>query len=252
MVLHVEVDEDALGVRDFEDGHEALHQLADRAFGVDGVDAGREGGDLDRDVDARDRAEMVGLEPRLGLPLRHGGGEVLDQVEVLGAEVIGFDVGDAGLAEQVDGEGDAVVPHFLETWEGGFGVGAGDESRGHAGDLLLDLSGGEALHEPAGLECGGDDAGHGDAGLGEVVVEVVEDLLGRLELGEAVDEAEHLNLEVRVLHGPVHQGVGVELRGQKPGLVGAGSGQHLGSQFEDPRFAARVGGLGRGEGGRGG
>ena len=69
--------------------------------------------------------------------------------------------------------------------------------------------------------------------LEKSVVEVVEDLLGGFELGEAVDKAEHLDLEVGVLHGPVHQGVGVELGGEEAGLVGAGSGEHVGADGED-------------------
>jgi hypothetical protein len=116
-VLHVEVDEDVLLLCGVEDGIDAGHDGFDGALEVDGVGLAAEGADLDGDVAARDFAEVVLLEEGLGLPVGDGFGEVVDEVEVLVEVFIGLGFGDAGFAEEVDGEGDVVVPELLEAGE---------------------------------------------------------------------------------------------------------------------------------------
>src|SRR5690606_8120383 len=114
-------------------------------------------------------------------------------------------VGDAGLAQEVDGEGDALLPEVAEGGQGVGGVGAGDEVAGHAFDLRGDGLGQQSLGDAARLQAQVH-AGRGlDAGLGQVVDEVVVDEVGGGQGGEGVHEAEELDLEVFVLHGPVHQ-----------------------------------------------
>ena len=239
VVLHVEVHENALVARGLEKGDEAAHEVRDRALGVDGVHAGREGADLDRDVGARDGAEVILLEAGLRGPGRDCGGEILNEVEVLALVLVGLFVTHAGLTEEIDAEGDAVAPQLLEAGQCAGGVGAGDELAGHARNLARDLACGEALGELAGLDGGVDHAGHGDAGLAEVIGEVIEDILGRAEHREAVDEAEELDLEDGVLHGPLHQRIVVELRGEEAALVATCAGEEVGADLEDARLELR-------------
>ncbi len=238
-LLHVEVDKDApttLGSGGFEDGDDALHERGDRALGIDRIDPCGKGADLDRDVGARDGAEVVGLQPRALLPATDRAGKVVDQIQVLGLVLLGLELGDAGLAEKVHAEGDAVVPEILEVVECARGVRAGDELLSHPGDLRRDLLGGKPLGDAAGLQAQVDGGWHLDPGLGEIVLEVLEDVLRTLEHGKRVDEAEELDLEGLVLHRPFHELVGVEAGAEQAGLVLASAVEHLATDLQNTCF----------------
>src|SRR5207302_1034995 len=45
----------------------------------------------------------------------------------------------------------------------------------------------------------------GVAGLGEILLEVPADVVGRVQVGQGVDEAEELDLDRLVTHGPLHE-----------------------------------------------
>ena len=256
VVLHVEVDEDALGLRRFENGHEPPHEVAHRSLGVDRIAPGREGRDLDRDVDAGNRPHVVRLESRIGLPRRHARRKIVDEIEVLAGVFVRLGVAHARLAEQVDAEGHALVPHGPKARQRAGRIHAGDELARHRLDLRGDGPRRGPREKASGLERGRDHARHRHARLREIVLEVIEDRLGRLEHREAVDEAEQLDLEMLVLHGPLHQGIVVELRGQQPRLVRPRPLEHLDSQGENPLLVAaccarRRGGTRRNGDGRG-
>ena len=127
-------------------------QAVDRTRGVDGIGLGVERTDLDRDVGPRNRAEMVAFEFLVLRPAVDRVGEILDQIHVLRAVVRGFGVRDAGFAQQIDAEGEAFLPEFLQHRKRVGGIGTRDELLGHAGDLLGHRLGEHRLGDAAGLD----------------------------------------------------------------------------------------------------
>ncbi len=210
-LFHVKVDKDTLGTRGFKNGHDAAHEVVDAAVGIDRIAPRAQRADFDRDVGAGDRAEVIGLKPGVWLPRFDRGGQVVDKVEVFALIRVGLFIADARLAEQVNAERDSVAPETFQIAERAGGIGSGDELSGHALDLLADGSDEEALGQSAGFDAELDRGGDCHTGLTEVVLKMLELVIGGAQHRKGIDKSEHLHLEVRVLHGPFHEPVAVKL-----------------------------------------
>ena len=241
-LLHVEVDQDALLLRLQEQWPQGFDQAVDRSFGVDRIRLGVERADLDRDVGAGDHAEMVSLQSLVHRPRVDRIREVRDEIHVLRPVGLGLLVGDARLAEEIDAEREAPLPELPKHRERIRGVGAGDELLRHAGDLLRHRLREHGLRDAAGLDREVHSGRGGDAGLGEVVDEMVVDLVGRPKHRKGVDEPEQLDLERLVLHRPVHELVGPERGVEQSGLAAPGQLEVFRADLQDATFDRGVGG----------
>ena len=183
--------------------------------------------ELDRDVGARNRAEMIGFQQWIGRPLANGGGQRLDQVEIAALIGFGLRMAHARFAQQIDAEGHAFAPKSLQRRQGGGDVRAGDEIVRDRGDPPGNGLGHEPFGQPAGLQSEVHARRQCDARLAEVLRQVLMDLFGRAEHREDVDKAEQLHLEGRVLHRPVHELIRPEAGGEQPRAMLAGGMQKL-------------------------
>ena len=237
VLLHVEVDEHAVAFCRFKYGGRAGHEVLDRRLGGDRVEVRAQRGNLDRDIDAWNDTEVVFLETLGLLPGGRFADEVLDEIEVLRLVHVRFGVGNAGLAEQIDRERDAVLPELGEHRERIGRVGPRDEVAGHVLDLRGDGLGHHALGDAARFQSQIHEGRGLHARLGQVIDEMVVDHLGCRERWEGVNEPEQLDLEVVILHRPVHQLVLIELRGEQTGLVVFRDVEHRRTDLRDVFFA---------------
>ncbi len=250
VALHVEVDQRADLGGAAEDRAETLLERGDGVLRIGRVDVGRERGDFDREIEAGQgalRPEVAEAGRRLlGVELR----DRVEDLEVALQEHVGLGVVENGLAEEVDGGGEAelgVLPDLLEQVLAGF---AGDELAGHVDDLRLDRRGDEGGGEGGGGKAGLEGGVELDGLVAEVFLQVADNLGGRVERGQDVDEAEELGLEDRVLHGPLHQaGVGALLGKQGRGRLLVHEGEELFALGADGGFDFRVGSQESGHGG---
>jgi len=249
VALHVEVDERTELGGATEDGTEAVFERGDRAVGIGGVNVGRERGDLEREIEARERAGRGEVaEARFGFACEKSGYGVED-LEVALEKGVGLGVADDGFAEEVDGGGDAGVGVAAEGADEVVGRFAGDELFGHGEDVGFDRAGEESGGEGGGGEAGFEGRVEFDGAVAEVFLQMADDFGGGGERREDVDEAEELGLEGGVAHGPVHEARVDAFFGEK---AGRGMGVHQGEKFlpegADHGFE---GGLGLEESGRG-
>ena len=192
------------------------------------MDVGREGGDLNGEVESRERTVGADVAEAgfgfVGVEFRDG----VEDLEVAIQKHVSLGFADDGLAEQVDGRSDAqfvVLPDLLDQVLAGF---TGDELSGHIDDLGLDGTGNEGGGERGGGEAGLEGGVELDGLVAEIFLEMPDDLGGGIEGGEDVDEAEELGLEGGVLHGPVHEaGVGAFLGEQGRGRLLVHEGKEL-------------------------
>ena len=233
-LLHVEVDENAFALRGFENWAERVEQAADRAFGIDRINARRKRADFDRDVRARNRPEVIVLKTRIRAPRSDRRRKILDEIEILAAIRFGFVIAHTCFAEKIDGEAEPRIPNLLEAWKRRRSVGATDELRRHRRDLRRHRLRDNTLHQHARLQRGCDERRWCHARLCEVVGEVVVDRVVVFERWEAVDETEDLDLEGLILHRPIHQAFGPD--GKDVRLRAACACQKVGSDREGPRF----------------
>ena len=222
-LLHVEVDHHPALGRFAEDRLKGGRQGPQRAFEIDGVGPRAQGADLDRDAGPRHGAEVIVLQSRLGRPAADFRGQDLQQIEVAALVDLGLGIADAGLAEQVDAEGHALLPQVAQHGQGGRGVGAGDEIARHGLDAIGNRLGHESLGQAARFHSQVEPRRQGHARLAEVIAEVIVDLLRRAKHGEDVDEAEQLRAEGRILHGPRHELIGPEAGREETFAMLAGS-----------------------------
>ena len=85
---------------------------------------------------------------RLGRPTADFRPQDLQQIEVAALVDLGLGLADAGLAEQIDAEGPALLPQVAEHGQGGRGVGTGDEIARHGLDAVGDRLGDQSLGQP--------------------------------------------------------------------------------------------------------
>jgi hypothetical protein len=98
VALHVQVDQGADLGRATEDGAQALLERGDGVFRIGGMDVGRERGDLDGKIQARDRAAGAHIaEGRRGL-LGEELGDGVEDFEVALEKHVGLGVADDGFA----------------------------------------------------------------------------------------------------------------------------------------------------------
>ena len=195
-----------------------------------------ERGDLDAEVHVAGRV------------LLRGGGEHAQGVLAALHVAVGLGLGDRGLAEQVDGGVDAVLPQGGDRRQRVLGVGADDEALGH----LLDAGGGDR-GDGAARELAAGDARR-PAGLGglarvvEQLVQVAGDVGGRRARRADVDEAE----ERRAQRGVAHQQflhAPLDPRGRNRARTGHAGGE-IGADRTDRRLEVLEAFLGRGGHGR--
>ena len=179
---------------------------------------------------------MVAFQPFVDRPGVDRVRQVRDEIHVLRAVGLGLLVGDAGFAEQIDAEGEPSLPELSQHRERVRGVGARDELLRHAGDLLRHGLREHGLRHAAGLDREIHSRWGGHAGLGEVVDEMIMDLLGRPEHRKGIDEAEQLDLEGLVLHRPVHELVGPERGVEQARLATSGELEVLRPDLQDATF----------------
>ena len=246
VVLHVEIDQDVSLGRLRQHRGEGFNQSLKGTFKINRIGTGEEGGDLDRDVGPGDRTEVIPIESVVCIPAVHVGGEVLDEVEVLGSVRRCFGVGDARLSEKVHAEGEALLPELSEHGQRVAGIGAGDELLRHAGDPTGHGLGKDPLGNTTRFHHQIHARGRSDTRLREVVGEMLVNLLRGPQHWERIDEAEQLNLERFILHGPVHQLVGPEGGAEHAGSIVPGPLQQVEADFLDPGFNR---GVDRGDGG---
>ena len=229
VALHVEIDERADFGRAAENRPEARLQRGEGVFGVGRMDVGRERGDFDREVQARERQALrADVAEGDGGRLRERGGDGVEDVEIAVEKHVGLGLAHDGFAEEVDRGGEPELRVFAQLLHEVGGRLAGDKLRGHRDDVGLHRTGDEAGGKGRGGETGlqGGIQLHGF--VAEVFLEVADDLGGGGEGGQHVDEAEELGLERGVLHRPFHHaGVGPFL-GEN-----AGYGRRLHSAEED-------------------
>ena len=163
-----------------------------------------EGGDLDREVEARERSGRADVAEGGGGFLRERGRNRVENIEVALEESGGLRLVDHGFAQQVDGGGQAGAGIFAELFDEVLGTVAGDELPRHVDDLGLhgvgDQCRGKGRCGQAGLEGGMEF----DGLVAEVFLEVPDDFRGRTEGRQHVDETEELGFERRILHRPLH------------------------------------------------
>ncbi len=248
-LLDVEGDHHVVLGRGLQNRAVRFHQGMERSLEVDRIGPGAERTDFDRYVGARNGAEIIGFEHRVGFPRGGGLRQIFDQVEV--AALIGHDflAAQARFAQQIDAEGHALVPQLLQIRQGGRGVHSGHEVARHRGDPTGDRLGHQAFGQSAGLQPEVHAGRQGDAGLAEIIGQIVVDQRRGLEHGKNVDEAEQLDLEGRVFHGPIHQLILPESGGEYARLEFAGRLEQLAADFTGSPFDVRRGDCGRRRGG---
>ena len=195
-----------------------------------------EGGDLDGQVRARERAGAVALELRAapGQLARRGGDDV-QRLRAAGGVALRLGLRDRHLAQQVDGAGDAVLPQVAQDAERRLRVLPDDEAVRHVAD-----AGGRRRAERRAARARARHLqrhGHGRRRLlhlaeeaGQVAREVVERAAG----GHDVDEAEQRRLELGVLRGELHR---LGVRGLQ---AGGGRGAGGRPRAASPPRAARA------------
>ena len=141
---------------------------------------------------------------------------------VAGGVGVAFLLIDRGFAEQIDGEGEAVLAQLGQPTHRLLDVLPDDELAAHALDVGADGSahdlGGQRAAEPGLPRAPAQDGGHFGAAGGEILADVPKQGFRGVQVGQHVHEAEQLHLEVLVFHGPVHDFPG------PPALVEDGGG----------------------------
>ncbi len=240
--FHVDAEETV----QFDDlGADAPHLLEDgvhRAFKVLGIGQAEERSRLDRHVDLGCKTPVQGrIAPGAGQPLppllfllQH-----LQQFQIGIHIFLSLFLGESSLAQHVHHCRKVVLAQFFHVLDGFLGVFADDELAGH----LLDVGRDHLVeHRPAQRA---EHPGHPGAGgehrrhilfLAEILADVVGQQLGGGQGWKSVHKAEHLNLELLVLHAPVHDlahpGPFVEERG----LLAGDGGEKFLAPIDDFRI----------------
>ena len=245
--LHVEVEEDAPLLGRHKERQQPRRQPRDRAVGVDGVHLAVERRDLDGDVDARDGTLAVVVEQRVRLPSRCGLRQRLDEVEIAGCVGLRLAIRQRGLAQQVDREGDARLPHRHQLRQHIGRRLARHKGFGHAPQAPLNLADRRPGNQPRAvahrLEAQLHPGGRLVAGLREVLLQVPRDLLGVLQHREDIHKPEHLDLEGLVLHRPLHHLPGPEVLVEDGGRLLLHAGEDLAAEAFDAGFECVAHGL---------
>ena len=111
VVLHVEVNVSSEIARQAKQRPHAVRRVRRPPLGRERAEQGSEGGELDREVRARQPAMRIGVEQGLARPVP---GRLGEQAERAGAALevgLGLALGDGRLAQEVEGEGLASAPH---------------------------------------------------------------------------------------------------------------------------------------------
>ncbi len=202
-------------------GRRRFVDAPDRALEVHRVGQGKEGRWLDRDVDPR-RVAPVEAVAADRLPIAVGFLQGPEEFQVHLHEAFGLLFADRRLAEDIDRQREAVLADLLDVFQGVLDILADDELPGHAFEVGADGP----------VEDGAGDLAAEDGAFGpplhhrrhilvlrpEVLLDVAVEGLRGVEIGQDVDEAEELDLEVFILHRPVHDLAG------PPALVENGRG----------------------------
>ncbi len=107
-------------------------------------------------------------------------------------------------AEEVDGEADVLGPALPQRFDHVASVPAGDELARHPADVLAQDKGAQPRHDFGRAHAGLHDRREAVLHVGKIFVQMLDDVAGTAERGEDVDKAEHLHLEMLVLHGERH------------------------------------------------
>jgi hypothetical protein len=203
--------------------HPARRVVAAQLGGI-GMQQRRQGGDLDREVDARNRSQRIRFEPGIARP---AAGLVYEGLERLGAAprvAVGLRLGHGRLTEQVERGSNPRLPELPQRRQRVAGRLADDEAMGH---VLDPHRGGRAECSPARLGVGGAhrrrDRWGSLAHLLQVLAQVTGELVERAAGGGDVDEPEkrraQLAVLARELHRPLVEGTnGVAGRGGQRGV----------------------------------
>ena len=228
VALHVEVDQRAHLGGAAEDRPQAVLEGRDGVFRVGGMDVGRERGNLDREVEARQRAVRPEVaEAGRGL-LRIEFGDGVEDLEVALKKHVGLRVADDGFAEEVDRGGEAELEVLFDLLEQILARLAGDKLSGHVHDLGLDGRGDEGRSERGRRQAGLEGGVELNRLVAKVFLQVADNLGGAVERREDVDKTEELGLEDGILHRPVHQpGIGSFLGEQSRGRLLVHEGEEL-------------------------
>ena len=185
---------------------QAVGGVALAALGRVGAQQRRERGDLDGEVRARERAGGVALQRGPLRPVARGAGERLERLVAALGVALRLGLRDRGLAEQVDGARDAVLPQLAQRAERGLRALADDEAVRH----VLDAGGGRGAERGAAGARVAHPHRDGDGrrrrlDLAEEAGQVAREVVERAAGGDDVDEAEQRGLELGVLGRELHR-----------------------------------------------
>jgi len=134
-LLHVKVHKDAMFMGGFKHWGQRGLQASERSSEVDWIGARKERRDLDRNICAGDRAEVIAFQQCIGCPCGNFAGQNFNEVEIFVAIHLSLAVAQTRFAEQVDTERHIASPEFLECWKGALGIPTSDELARHRLDL---------------------------------------------------------------------------------------------------------------------
>ena len=178
-------------------------------------------------------------------PAGRGALQAVQQLQVLGLVGGGLGLAHGGLAQHVQGEADAALVQRLEGRDRAARVPAHDEALREAAHLAAYDGAGHGRHGRAlrrQVHAPAQHRGRGHVLLGEVLAQVAADLAAAAQRGEHVDEAQQLDLELLVGHGPLHHLALPALRRQARGVLGAQLGEQLARRLLDAALCGCVGG----------
>ena len=191
------------------DGFDAGHHAFDRTVHIHGLGLGIERGRLDGNIDLGRMAPVkVALAVAQGLPLAKLLLDGIEHFQVAFAVGVGFHFGHGGFAQQIEDKTEAVLAQLLDALDRLLGHLPDDELAGHGFDvgtdgLVQDLGDQSAAYFGLG---GPPFEDVRDVGI--VACEIFFDMAGKrlgcVEVRKNINESEHLDLEILVFHGPIH------------------------------------------------
>ena len=208
VLLHVEVDEHGMLPGEPEDRSQPLLHDRHGAVGVDRIELAVKRRQLHRDVDPGQIAIGVAVDEVHFGPGVDRAGEPFDEAQVFPLVPLRLVLGDAGLAEEVDGEGELALAEPPDRCESLVEVRAGDELASEPGRVAMGVPGEEFRPETLARQPAEQPPQQRrQPGLAEVFAEMPADVGRVAEQGQGVDEAEELDLHRLVGHRPVHEAI---------------------------------------------
>ncbi len=205
VLLHVDVDVGVVLAGGPQQGTQPLLDVLGRARHVDGAKLAVEGRQFERQIDPRNAAFVIAIEPRHFRPGLHLGRHPLDQVEVALLIRVGVALAGRGFAEQVEREGKPLLAELGDRGQHFLDLRTGDEPLRHAERVRPGVEGQRLAQDRVrlrNLQPQPDGQRQVRANFVKVFLQMAGDGLVRVQHGQDVHEAEHLHLDRLVGHGP--------------------------------------------------